>query len=311
MMNGTPGVSVITPFYNPPLQFMIEAIESVFAQTYSDWELILIDDSSSGESTDTARWYAEKYPEQVHYFEHPNHLNHGASASRNLGIRHARGKYLALLDADDIWLPDKLEQQVAILGAHPEAAMLYGNTLYWYSWTGKPEDRRRDFMPKLGVSGDSLIAPPKLLPLFLLGQAAVPCTCSVLVRRQIVDDIGGFAGAFKTLYDDQVLYAKICLAAPVFVANACWDRYRQHPESSCSVAAQTGQANSTRLRFLRWLSEYLSAKGVVDTEVWQALNRELWRYDEASRLAMHTVVRTLRRRSRKLWWRITEWGWPR
>ena len=59
------------------------------------------------------------------------------SASRNLGVRHAKGRYIAFLDADDVWLPWKLEHQVGLLNSHPEAGMVYGPAQWWYSWNGR------------------------------------------------------------------------------------------------------------------------------------------------------------------------------
>ncbi len=68
--------------------------------------------------------------------EHEGHVNKGLSATRNLGIRSSRGEYIATLDADDIWLPNKLREQVSIMESHPEIGMVYGNTKAWHSWTG-------------------------------------------------------------------------------------------------------------------------------------------------------------------------------
>jgi glycosyltransferase involved in cell wall biosynthesis len=222
------------------------------------------------------------------------------SATRNLGINHAKGQYIAFLDADDVWLPHKLEQQVAILGSQPEAVMLYGNTQYWYSWTENREDLKRDFMPELGVQADTLFDAPRLLTLFLRGEAAVPCTCSILVRREVFEQIGGFEETMRGMYEDQVFYAKICLVAPVFVAGACWDRYRQHPNSSCSIAEKTGQANDARLTFLNWLAGYLSEQGIKDPKIWQALQEELLRFDDSRWLGLRRHAEYIKRRMRKL-----------
>ena len=74
-----------------------------------------------------------------------------------LGVSHAEGEYIAFLDAEEVWVPHKLAQQVAILGSHPEATMLYGNTRYQYSWTGNSEDSQRDFVPELVVRSDTLV----------------------------------------------------------------------------------------------------------------------------------------------------------
>lgn len=75
--------------------FLGEAVESVLGQTYGRWELWLIDDGSSDGSSEIARRYAEQYPEKVRYLEHAHHKNRGMSAARNLGMRHARGEYIA------------------------------------------------------------------------------------------------------------------------------------------------------------------------------------------------------------------------
>ena len=99
-----PAVSVIIIFLNEE-RFLPEAIESVFGQTYTNWELLLIDDGSSDGSVGIARQYARQHPNRVRYLDHEGHRNRGMSASRNFGIQHARGKYIALGDADDVWLP--------------------------------------------------------------------------------------------------------------------------------------------------------------------------------------------------------------
>jgi glycosyltransferase involved in cell wall biosynthesis len=270
-------ISVIVIFLNAE-RFIGEAIGSVFAQSHRSWELLLVDDGSGDGSTAIAHRCAGAYPERVRYLEHPGHANRGMSASRNLGIRHARGEYLAFLDADDVWLPHKLEQQVAILESHPRAAMVYGLDQWWYSWTGRAEDQRRDFAHELGVPANTLIEPPALIPLFFLSQrAAIPNPSGILVRREILERVNGFEEAFRGLYEDQAFYAKVCLNAPVFAAHACWDRYRQHPDSSVAITRQAGQEYSTRSAFLKWLAAYLTDQGVQDREIWKGLRRELWR----------------------------------
>ena len=214
--------------------------------------------------------------ERIDYLEHESHHNYGMSASRNLGIRHATGEYIAFLDADDTWFPNTLQEQVAILETHREAAMVYGRLLYWYSWMKNGNDGGRDFIEELGVPPDHLVKPPALLPLFLCDKAAVPS--GFLVRQAAFERCGGFEESFHGEYEDQVFCAKLCLHAPVFAANRCWYRYRQHHESCVYVGQTTGVTDSARLVFLNWLSQYLRDRGITNPSVWWALRQEFWRY---------------------------------
>jgi polysaccharide biosynthesis protein PslF len=271
-MTSAPLVSVITIFWNAEA-FFAEAIESVFAQSYSDWELLLVDDGSTDRSTEIARRYASLYPERVRYLQHADHWNQGMSASRNLGISSARGAFIAFLDADDVWLPNKLDEQVAILSSQPEAAMVYGAIEWWYSWTGKPEDARRDFIPELNVEPDKLADAPSLLTALLKNEGVT--TTNGLIRREIIESVGGYEESFRGMYEDQVFYTKICLKAPVFVASKCWYRWRKHPASACAVALTTGEYESARLSFLKWLGEYLFEQGIKDGDIRKTLDEEI------------------------------------
>jgi glycosyltransferase involved in cell wall biosynthesis len=281
-MNSKPLVSVVTPFFNAEKYFE-EAIESVLAQTYDNWELLLVDDGSTDGSTAIAQRYAQQYPDKIRYLEHDRHQNRGKSVSRNLGITSGRGKYLALLDADDVFLPEKLEKQVAILESQPNTVMVYGPTLYWYGWTGNPQDTQRDFIANLGVPPDNLFEPPTLLTLYLRNGGIVPCTCGLLARREVVQEVGAFEETIQYMYEDQVFLAKICIRAPVFVQSGCWDKYRQHPDSTSYVAIRSGEyhpskPNPSRRAFLTWLTEYVSEQGIEDAELWQALQKQLRPY---------------------------------
>ncbi len=301
MVNSKPRVSVIIIFYNA-VNFFEEAIESVFAQTYQDWELLLVDDGSTDDSTCIALRYAEQHPEKVRYLAHEKHQNQGASASRNLGVHHAQGEYIALVDADDKWLPEKLERQVPILDSQPEAAMLYCSTRYWYSWTGNPADARCDYVwNQFGVKPNTLIRPPHLLALYLRDGGTVPCIGSLLLRREALERVGGFEDSFKNIYEDQAFYVKFCSRESAFVVNGCWDLYRQHPDSCCHVVEKAGRASAARLDYLNWVSQYLTAQGISDREVWQALYKALRPYSHPN---LYCVInaggKLVRRAKRKL-----------
>jgi glycosyltransferase involved in cell wall biosynthesis len=304
-----PLVSVIVIFLNAAA-FLEEAIESVLAQTYQHWEIFLVDDGSTDLSTQIAQGYAGRYPGRIVYLDHPDHVNRGKAASRNLGIRQARGEYIAFLDADDIWLPKKLEQQVGMITSYPEAGMLYGNTLYWHSWTGDTEDFSRDFLPKLGVETNTLIRPPTLLPLYLRGRAAVPCTCSVLVRRRVTEEINGFdetCDGIRDFYEDQAFYAKICLKFPTVVAETCWDKYRQRSRAGSEDLEKIGYKEYVaRKSFLHWLSDYLTQGGVEHAEIRLAIRKELWLLNQPAWLRDAKVIRSQLRWIKKWMLRLDE-----
>lgn len=271
-------VSVITIFLNAET-FLEEAIRSVLDQTYGAWELLLVDDGSTDGSTHLAREYAERHPERIRYMAHPDHGNHGMSASRNLGIRHARGEFIALLDADDIWLPQKLERQVAALDQNPRAELVSGPTLLWHGWTGDPDDAARDFVTRLPARPERVTEGVKVLARILQQRGDPLYTCSILARRQAVLAVGGFEEQFRGLFEDQAFFAKFLIAHPVYVIAECLDRYRQHPDScSGGVDGERDAArgvHDARLSYLRWLSSYVEAKQAPPA-LRRVLARELW-----------------------------------
>lgn len=104
-------VSIITPAYNSG-RFISECIESVIAQTYQDWEMIIVDDCSSDDTQNIINNYTEK-EQRIIYLK--NEKNLGSAESRNIALRHAKGKWIAFLDSDDVWLPEKLERQIEFM----------------------------------------------------------------------------------------------------------------------------------------------------------------------------------------------------
>jgi glycosyltransferase involved in cell wall biosynthesis len=264
-------VSIVTPFLNPG-PFLREAVESVLAQTYGAWELLLVDDGSTDGSTEVAQAFATAHPERIRYLAHDGGANRGASASRNLATRRARGELIAFLDADDVYLPDKLAAQVPLLDAHPGAGMLYAGTEYWYGWTGRPDDRRRDRgWRRFGVEPGTTIAPPRLLSTFRRDGGTVPCMGSVLARRAAVDADGGWEDAFPDICDDQVFHAKMALRHPILVVDGCWDRYRQHDASVCHREGRAGRLDAYFERYLSWLAGHVAEQGVSDADMLAAL----------------------------------------
>ena len=271
-------ISAITIFLNAE-RFLTEAIESVFAQTYENWELLLVDDGSTDCSREIARKFAREHPQRVRYLEHEGHENRGMSASRNLGLRNARGEFIAFLDADDVWLPQKLAEQLATAVAHPRAGMICGATEYWWNWN---DSERENAVIPLGVPLDLLHEPPQLsLALYPLGVGAAPCPSDLFIRREVCERVGGFEEHFRhelQMYEDQAFLAKVYVSTPVYVASGVWDRYRQHPESCVSSVTSAGRYHEVREFFLRWFENYLREKNLDVPEVWKEVQRALWPY---------------------------------
>lgn len=270
-----PLVSIITIFLNEE-RFLTEAVKSVLGQTHASWELLLCDDGSTDGSTDIARAYVDRYPDRIRYLDHPGHENRGMSATRNLGLAHSRGGLIGFLDADDVWLPGKLEREVAALEENPTAGMVVGPALYWHSWTGDPQDLALDEPSRVGAAPGRVTRGAKVLSRILRGSAEALCTCGVLVRREAVTGVGGFEDRFPGLFEDQAFFAKVLLDHDVFSTAECLALYRQHSASCCAQASLAPEALAERhTQYLQWLSDYARSRP-RDSLFKRFLARERW-----------------------------------
>ena len=119
-MKKDPTISVIMPVYNTPEQYLREAIESVLSQTFKDWELLIIDDCSNKINV---KLIVDSYSSnKIKYFK--NQKNSGAAVARNLGLKNAKGKYIAILDSDDIALPNRFEKQFQYLEKNDDVGVV-------------------------------------------------------------------------------------------------------------------------------------------------------------------------------------------
>jgi glycosyltransferase involved in cell wall biosynthesis len=278
-------VSISIPFFNRE-DFLPEAIESVLAQSYSQWELFLVDDGSTDRSSEIARDFGARWPEKIFYLEHPEHRNLGVTRTRNLGAQRSRGEYLCFLDSDDVWFPQKLELQVAMMAMHPSAALVYGCSEYWYDWTGSDHKEDENHIPQL-VPGDQLYFPPTLLGItYPFGTYGAPCPSSYLVRKSAFDAVEGFVEFFNPdtfqLYEDIAFLSKIYLYGPVFVSSLCMDRYRCHAGSIWHRTKGTYLEESERRHYFRWLRSYLDVHPVADPATRRAIRKQAWIYSVQS-----------------------------
>ena len=249
-----PLVSVVMNFLDEE-RFLGEAVESVRArQTWTDWELLLVDDGSTDGSTALARSFAEAEPTRVRYIDHPGHQNRGPGASRNLGVAHARGEWIALLDGDDVWLPDKLRCQLELTRQFPTADFVYGAGCLWSSWDPDTDDP--DLVLASGFDEPTLFEPPDIFTEWYSKQR-IPYTGAVLFRPETHATVGGFEEGFRGLQEDNVFYLKIALHARILAHPDVTMRYRQHPDGTCMVEQRTGTVDASNARFRRWADAYL------------------------------------------------------
>ena len=253
--SGGPAVSVVIIFLNAE-KFLQEAIESVLAQTFTDWELFLVDDGSSDRSTEIARSYEQRLPGKVIYLEHDGHVNKGMTASRNLGIARAKGEFVAPLDADDVWFPDKLEKQVRILAAHPEAVLAAAPAMYWYS------DGKKTLQPMTLAQG--VLEPGAWIPRILERDDNTACPSAVLIRTAALRSVGGFESSFKgplMVFEDQVLWFKLTLSAPVYFHPDPVLLYRIHAASYCASTPSDVQLSGRLVLYARLADFIRSSRG--------------------------------------------------
>ncbi len=118
--NAYPAISVVIPYFNRE-KTLLRALDSVRNQTEQDFEIITVDDGSSDSSFELVERYRQEHPELA--ITNIRQPNGGPSAARNNGVRHSKGEYIAFLDSDDSWAPEKLARQYTFMRAHPEIMM--------------------------------------------------------------------------------------------------------------------------------------------------------------------------------------------
>ena len=188
------GVSVIVPAHNHA-RFIAQTLDSVLAQTYSDVEIIVVDDGS----TDNTQGVLEAYRDRIQYIYQQNQ---GPSAARNVGIGVSQGKYLLFLDADDLIPPQKLELQVNALSAHPEWGLVYSGWQY-------VDERGARILFEIRPNKQGVLLKELLLRSFFFPIAAA------LVRRECFQTSGLFDESLRAA-EDTDLWARMAKAGYSF-----------------------------------------------------------------------------------------------
>lgn len=179
-----PLVSVIIPTFNRQ-NLILRAVKSILAQSYENIEIIVVDDGS----TDNTKAILEEYID-TDIIKYVYQENARQAAARNNGIRNSNGDYIAFLDSDDVWLPSKLEKQLALMIADPELAMVYSNQIM------ENVSGENEVIYDKELLGEGDIFSDLLLRVFYCS------TQTILVQRSVIDEVGGFDEDFKNALED-------------------------------------------------------------------------------------------------------------
>lgn len=285
-------VSVIVPFFNRE-EFLAEAVESVLAQTFRDWELILIDDGSTDESANIAREFVRKYPNKIFLYAHEHGKNRGASSSRNLGIKYAEGNFITFLDSDDVFLPETLAVEIAAFDRNAAADVVCGTLQYWFSWTDRQDKKERDFPVNLGLPAGKLYEPPALLVHNLRAGGRKPGIGCVILKSEFAKKHELFEDDFAYVSEDQIFWAKVSLYGKIFVLDDCLTKYRQHSHSSSAVLVKSGNVKANWEKFSEWLENYLIENKIENQEIWQTLKS--WQKENSFRVKYERLMNLYQR----------------
>jgi glycosyltransferase involved in cell wall biosynthesis len=249
---GLSGVSIIVPIYNGE-KYLDETVQSVLYQTYKNWELLLIDDGSVDNSSQIARNYSYSYPDKIRYMEHPGHVNRGQFATRIFGASHARENIIALLDQDDVWEVNYLENHLKRWDEinSQNVALSYGPSLYWFFDDPSGE---KDYVQPVPFNQQKVYKPGELLDSFFSTRYAnTPCPSAALVRREIFKNVSKFERSAKGNHcEDQYLWWYIAARYSIAVHIEPWVRYRQHSASALAqITASTLKSVRLELNFVK------------------------------------------------------------
>ena len=200
-------VSIIMPSYNTG-KFIRATIESVLAQTYSNWELILVDDCSTDDTDDIVKAYLSD--QRIRYIK--NETNSGAAVSRNRALREAKGKWIAFLDSDDLWESTKLEKQIAFMENHD----------YHFSYTNYIEIDETSIPNGKHVTGPKRITKHGMYNYCWMGCLTVMYDVETVGLIQIED---------IKKNNDYAMWLKVCKKANCYLLDENLARYRKRSGS--------------------------------------------------------------------------------
>ncbi|MGH8687209.1 MAG: glycosyltransferase family 2 protein [Burkholderiales bacterium] len=275
-----PRVSVVVPCFNYG-HFLAECLDSVRAQTFQNWECIVIDDGSTDDTSAVAHAYAGKDERYACVRQE----NRGLSAARNAGMRGARGDYIQLLDADDLLEERKLEQQVALLDRHRDCALVYGGMRYFQLHAGARvlapgrNSSAVEWMKMWRASDEAMLAA-------MVEGNQFPVSAA-LFRRAVLVETGYFDEALRS-HEDWEFWLRWAFSRKRFFGEDLPGTRTLIREHSQSLTRSTITMAETRLAVRKRIER------LAQTEDLRAKNRECASYDQCELGAAEIAAGRLR-----------------
>jgi glycosyltransferase involved in cell wall biosynthesis len=258
-----PHISICIPAYQAE-RFLRETLESVRTQTFTDWEIIVTEDGSRDRTEEIINEFAKTVTQPVRYTRHDP--NQGLPATRNAGIALAKAEWIALLDADDLWKPEHLENLWSC-AQKTQADIIHSASLLFDSATGGEiqirapnEEMLADFQPSM-FRGEYIVQPS-----------------SVLMRQALWQKVSGFDPSFRYV-EDREMWIRCIRAGGTFAYNGkttC--RYRKHPGALSYSGLDMALANAQVFdKNMDWNVVALKVRKQLSAQAWYAYGRIAWR----------------------------------
>jgi glycosyltransferase involved in cell wall biosynthesis len=248
-----PRVSVVVPSYNHA-RFIAAALESVVEQSFKDYEMIIIDDLSSDMSVDEIRKFIARHPEiPIRFLCHEKNM--GGVLTLNELIENASGEYIALINSDDVWLPNKLEQQVNYLDTHAEVGAVFTQALI-VDQDGLIVTEFGDFPADIFVQKNR--SRGMWLRRFFF---ELNCLChpSILIRKTVYQSIGLYDPRFRQL-PDMHMWVRLLKITDIHILEEPLVHLRFHTSNTSKVSIETSIRNMNELSLI--LTEFFD--GITD-----------------------------------------------
>ncbi len=227
-----PTVDVIIPAYNAA-KYLPMAIESVMAQTFEDWRILLIDDGSTDNTAEVASHFFDQLGPKLKYVNQPNS---GLPAARNTAIRNSSAEFLALLDADDMWLPNRLLESLKCFENRPKVGLAY-SLISRINQEGEVIDT---------FAGNAKHAEGYIAPYIYMRMVDLPCP-TITFRRKCVDEVGLFDETLRAT-EDRDLWLRIAFQYEVAFVPKVLAHYRISP---VSMSADPDRMLKAQLQFIQ------------------------------------------------------------